>query len=190
MSFQNNKKNTLLKIDKSKKGSVDKEIKELIKFINSHSNYYTTSSCSGRIMLIGKNSYKKHDNIFIFQSHKNITLKEIRPSIKILPSYPIWFKQEPAILHICCKTIEDAQRLVDIARFCGFKRTGIQSTRKKINVEIGSSEFIDTIISDNEELLITEEYLNVLIIEANKKMDANNNKLIKFYKEIKKLFKN
>lgn len=39
------------KDDSSRKGSIDSHIIELVKYINVHSNYYTTSSCSGRILI-------------------------------------------------------------------------------------------------------------------------------------------
>lgn len=38
--------------DLSRKGSVDEPIVELVDFINSLDNYFTTSSCSGRIVVL------------------------------------------------------------------------------------------------------------------------------------------
>lgn len=38
--------------DLSRKGSVDEAIKELVEFINSLDQYFTTSSCSGRVLVI------------------------------------------------------------------------------------------------------------------------------------------
>ncbi|MBW2966012.1 hypothetical protein KY342_02835, partial [Candidatus Woesearchaeota archaeon] len=52
MQFENQKKTFLKKIDKSKKGGIDKEIIPLVNKINNSRNYYTTSSCSGRIVLL------------------------------------------------------------------------------------------------------------------------------------------
>lgn len=40
------------KIDLSKKGSIDEDIFSIVTFINNNDNYFTTSSCSGRIILI------------------------------------------------------------------------------------------------------------------------------------------
>lgn len=39
------------KLDISRKGSIDEPIVDLIEYINCESNYYTTSSCSGRIVI-------------------------------------------------------------------------------------------------------------------------------------------
>lgn len=52
--FQSDKARVLAKADLSRKGSVDEPIRELIHFINSQDSYYTTSSCSGRIVVFSE----------------------------------------------------------------------------------------------------------------------------------------
>ena len=47
--FDKQKEQSLKGIDHSKKGSFDAPIHDLIVYINSHQDYFTTSSCSGRI---------------------------------------------------------------------------------------------------------------------------------------------
>ena len=47
--FDKQKEQSLKGIDHSKKGSFDAPIHDLIVFINSHKDFFTTSSCSGRI---------------------------------------------------------------------------------------------------------------------------------------------
>ena len=42
------------KEDASRKGSIDAPIIELVKYINEQENYYTTSSCSGRIIVFSE----------------------------------------------------------------------------------------------------------------------------------------
>ena len=182
MQFENQKKTFLAKLDKSKKGEIDKPIKRLINLINKSKNYYTTSSCSGRIVLLAKKSEKKQEAKWLFSSHKKTNLKEIRKTLKNLPKYNVWFRFEPLILHVAADSIENAQKLVNKARDIGFKRTGIQSTKNKIVIEIASTEILNTIIAKNEKLLITDDYLKVLIQEANKKIEQNNKKIKKFEK--------
>ncbi len=50
--FQQRKKDILSKRDKSYKGNWDKHIKNLCDKINLSRNYCTTSSCSGRVVLM------------------------------------------------------------------------------------------------------------------------------------------
>ena len=180
MQFDNQKKTFLEKLDKSKKGSIDKEINSLVKKINSLENYYTTSSCSGRIVLIAKKSWKKQEMKWLLVSHKKVRLGEVKKALEKISKYPVWFRFEPLILHAAARTIEDAQQLVDKARAVGFKRSGIQSTKNKIAVEIASTEIMSTIIADKGKMLVGEDYLKKLVDEANKRLERNKEKIKRF----------
>ncbi|MBD3355035.1 hypothetical protein GF361_03545 [Candidatus Woesearchaeota archaeon] len=180
MTFKSDKNTILSKIDKSKKGKIDKPIKSLIKKINKNSNFYTTSSCSGRIVLLSKPSAKKQDINWLFKSHKKISFKQINSALSPLPNSPVWFRFEPLILHITAKNLKNAQYLINKSRAIGFKRSGIQSTKNKTAVEIASTEIISTIIADKGKLLISKNYLKRLIKEANKKLNTNKDKTKKF----------
>lgn len=182
MDFDNEKKTFLKKKDKSKKGGVDDNILRLVNLINKHPNYYTTSSCSGRIVLISKKSDMKSDAKWLFVSHDAIDFMDIWKVLDDLPSYDVWFRFEPMILHVRCKEIEDAEDLVKKARELGFKRSGIQSVSKKINVEIAGTDHIDTIVGKKKDLLVDGDYLKILITYANKKMTRNLSKIMKFEK--------
>ena len=47
-------------VDFSFKGSIDAPVLELVNFINSHENYFTTSSCSGRVSVFRSGLSAKH----------------------------------------------------------------------------------------------------------------------------------
>ena len=68
-SFENEKKQCLEKKDKSKKSSIDSPILNLVDKINSSKDYYTTSSCSGRIVLLEKKSDKKQESRWLLIIH-------------------------------------------------------------------------------------------------------------------------
>jgi len=183
MHFENQKKTFLAKLDKSKKGDIDKDIILLINKVNKSKNYYTTSSCSGRIVLLAKELGKKKGSRWLFSSHEKINFKEIKKSLEKIPKQDVYFRFEPLILHAAAKTIEDAQRLINLARDLGFKRTGIQSTKNRIIIEIASTEILATIISRKGKLLIEEDYLKVLVEEANKRLDRTKKKIKEFYRK-------
>ncbi len=184
MVFDNEKKvymDKLYKPDKSKKTTVDKEIIFLIDKINSLLEYYTTSSCAGRIVLITIPKKNRKDlSKWLFSSHKKIKFSEL-PLTKF-PKETVYFRQEGLILHIACKDIESAQKIVDKAKFVGFKRSGIMATSKRIIVEICSTEKLEAPICKNGKLIVSDEYLKFLIFEANKKMKQNEIKTKKFYR--------
>ncbi len=189
MGFDLDKKNILAKNDKSKKGFADEEVKTLLDKINSLPDYFTTSSCAGRIILIQTpENGKKYEVKWLFTSHKEVGFEELAGILKKERyANPIWFKQESIILHICCRTLENADRLLKLAKDCGFKRAGIITLSPKIICEIIGAESIATIIGRDSRCLIQEDYLKTLINEANKKMDANKKKLGRFLKELEQL---
>jgi len=171
MSFESQKAKQLAKSDKSHVGTWDKRIIPLCNKINKNKDYYTTSSCSGRIILI-KSSIKKQPNLFIFRMHDRITFKQLKHELKKAEkSKTAVFKQEPAILHVACRNLESAQLLVDKAKFCGWKRSGIMATRKRIICELMSTEHIELPIVDKGKIVVSDNYLKILVREADKKLE-------------------
>ena len=179
MSFETEKKAFLSKKDKSKKGKIDEKIIPLINKINSFPNYYTTSSCAGRIKLFIP-SKRKQDTKLIFVKHDKVSFEQIKNKLNKIPKQAVWFRQESFIIHVCCKTIEDAQKLLDVANNAGLKRAGIITTKNKIIVELISTEHFDTIIAKNGKLIINDSFLKILINEANNKLKHNFDKLKRF----------
>lgn len=83
MSFEKEKKEFLAKKDKSRKGSIDGKIRRLVNKINSLDDFFTTSSCSGRIMLFSlPKSNKKNEVQYLFCSHKKIRYNDIKKTLK------------------------------------------------------------------------------------------------------------
>ncbi|MEK6845980.1 MAG: hypothetical protein AABY26_04420, partial [Nanoarchaeota archaeon] len=107
--FLNNKKTFLAKLDKSKKGEVDEKIIPLLNIINSKEDYYTTSSCSGRVYL-WRGSEKKNEMEWLNVSHELIDENFFE-----LKNYDglIWMRLEDMILHVCCTDLESANKLLE-----------------------------------------------------------------------------
>jgi len=182
MSFLNEKKQFLAKPDKSSAGETDKAILPLIKAINLLENYYTTSSYAGRIILI-KEKGKKQKAAFLFRSHETVNFNKIKNALENTvkkTNETIYFKHEPAILHVSCSSIVKAQELVNVARECGWKKSGIIASKNKMIVELVSVEQLATPVAINSKIIITETYLKILVSEAN-------NKLLLTRKKIKRL---
>jgi len=167
--FLEQKRIALSKIDKSKKGEIDADIKLLIGLINSKQHYYTTSSCSGRIVLLKRGSEKRQDCEWLLVKHEEVRFEEVKKALEKPPEEDVWLRMEPMILHVCCRTLDDAASFLDLCKKC-FKRTGIISMKKKILIEIIGTEFMDTIIARDGKMLITDDYLEILVDEANKKL--------------------
>ncbi len=191
MKFDDFKNRTLWKMkynDKSSKKSLDKEIVSLCNYINSLEDYVTTSSCSGRITLIKQEKEKyKTKRAWIFKSHDPISFNDIA-NVK-LPNELVFFKMESAILHIACRNLSAAIKMLNIARYAGFKRSGIISIKdEKIMIEVLSTENLEFPFSLNKKRLINDDYLNVCIKIANERLKRTREKLKKFELKIKEEF--
>src|SRR3989344_5427025 len=79
-SFLRRKTSVLSKIDKSFIGKWDEKIIPLCNKINSSPNYYTTSSCSGRIVLMIDQDKKSH-NLFLKISHELISFNWLKNNL-------------------------------------------------------------------------------------------------------------
>ena len=222
-SFQQRKKDILSKIDKSSIGKWDKQIINFCKKINSKENYYTTSSCSGRIILM-IDQEKKGENLFLFVSHDKIKFEDLKKELdKIISlsnshltrdfaqnSLPtrafthcnqksltfrensrppkeeknlysqtpqdiknknIKFKMEPAIIHIACKTLEDAEKLFEIGKNAGWKRLGIVGTRNGFTFELNSTEKLEFPIIQNKKILVDDNFLKIVVEDVNRKLE-------------------
>jgi len=191
MNFEKEKKEFLAKKDKSKKGSIDDKIKRLVDKINSLPDFCTTSSCSGRILLLAiPSSNKKNEVEYLFRSHKKIGYNEIKKILKSKKELKndVWFKVQPAIIHVACNDIKNTKKILNIARDIGFRRSGIISVGKnKIIMELISTERIDAIVGKNGKLLIDEGYFKVLVKEGNKKLEKTWEKIDKLHNNLNKL---
>ena len=183
MTFELEKKNTFAKIDQSRKGVVDQPIKKILDLINKKPNYYTTSSCSGRILLLETApNAKRHQAKWLLIKHNKVVLKEVQKALTkatlAKTKKDIWFKQEGAILHIACKTGKDAERMLKAVRSAGFKRAGIISTKRNI-IEVISTENIAAPIAKKGKIIVNKGYLQELILTANQLMAVNAKRLAK-----------
>ncbi|MBI4739695.1 hypothetical protein HY772_09245 [Candidatus Woesearchaeota archaeon] len=185
MAFELDKKNCLSKTDKSKKGDIDLHIRKLCDTINALPNFYTTSSCSGRTVLISvPASGRKQDSEWMLCSHDPVSIKQVNSALSTLKQEDIWFRFEPPILHVCAKTIDNAGALLNIVYSLGFKRSGIMSVGKKNVIEMMATERIDCPVVKGGKKLIDDDYLELLVNEANKKLAAGHAKIGKVTKAL------
>ena len=120
--FARAKKGRLSRKDKSSIGSWDKPIAKLCEDINKSDDYYTLSSCSGRIILI-KETLDKEPGLFVFRSHDKISFndlkKEIEKAALKVDKGMIYLKQEPCVLAVSCRNLDCEQELLNKAREVG-----------------------------------------------------------------------
>jgi len=173
-------------LDKSKsKNKVDTRIEQILDLINKSDKFYTSSSCSGRIVLIElpKIGDKKGAN-FLGKWHKQIKQNEIELAAKKGKNGMLWLLAQSPILHIAADTNNAADKLLKIAISCGFKNSGLKSIIGKIIIEICSTERLDAPIGENGTLFCDEKYLNLLVDISNEIINRSNYKLQRFKREL------
>jgi len=173
-NFEDRKRKQLEMQDNSSIGRWDAKITKLCEKINKSENYYTTSSCAGRAVLI-KQADKKQADLFLFRSHEKITFSQmkklLRETAKTNKKDLIYFRQEQCILHAACRTLEDAQNLLDKAKQVGWKNSGIMASRDRIILEMRSTEHIELPIINKGKLIVDDNFLKLLVKETNRKLE-------------------
>jgi tRNA wybutosine-synthesizing protein 3 len=171
--FQRRKQDTLKKQDRSSKGDIDKKILKLCEKINKNENYYTTSSCSGRIVLMVEQE-KKAEGLFLKVWHDEVSFGELKNSLKKIREKNVKFKQEPCILHVACRDLKSVIKLLDKAKKAGWKRSGITGVGKnRLVLELSSTEKIEFTIIHGKRLIVDDNFLKIITKKSNENLKRN-----------------
>eukprot|EP00960_Hanusia_phi_P050809 760443-Hanusia_phi.AAC.2 len=190
--------------DRSKKGSFDAPIQEMLEELNQHPDYVSTSSCSGRIAIFwepssgcgpqeesqgDKEGKKTKGGQWLLCKHAHVTANEVLEAVALRPAAKgsAYFKHEPFILHVQCKSLDAATRLMEAAREAGFRESGVSLGRKHVIVGIRTSALrIEAPIIVDGELVVSSEYLGRLAEIANEKFTKNKEKSDHLHHVLKK----
>uniref|UniRef100_A0A3B5KQV8 tRNA wybutosine-synthesizing protein 3 homolog n=1 Tax=Xiphophorus couchianus TaxID=32473 RepID=A0A3B5KQV8_9TELE len=177
-TFSRIKTQSLNRLDLSKKGSVDEDIEHVVSLLNSCEQFFTTSSCSGRIILIdgaaGSSDAHKQNCVWLFVSHQKCTCDDlVRYSLSRACGDAV-LKFEPFVLHVQCRRLEDAQLLHSVAVNSGFRNSGLTVGKTgKIVSAVRSTHGLEVPLSRHGKLLVDEDYIQFLTQIANQKMEEN-----------------
>lgn len=165
-------------------GGIDPDILEILETINSMQEYVTLSSCSGRIAVLDISEVgDKKSARFLGKWHAEVEPEDVINAAMKSKSWG-WLIQYPPILHVACKALDDAERLMNAANEAGFRRSGVISLKNRV-VEISSLERIELPVSFSGELVVPRDYLVSVVDFANKKLIRGKKKLEKFHILIK-----
>ncbi|XP_004634062.1 tRNA wybutosine-synthesizing protein 3 homolog isoform X2 [Octodon degus] len=150
--FRRWKAQRLSKADLSRKGSVDEDVVDLVRLLNAREQFFTTSSCAGRILLLdgGINGFEvqKQNCCWLLVTHK--------PCVK-----------------------EDVHA---VAVDSGFRNSGITVGKKgKTILAVRSTHGLEVPLSHKGKLMVTEEYIDFLLNTANQKLEENKKRIERFY---------
>ncbi len=166
------------------KRSLEKAIEEkkadklaipMCKFVSRTKNFFTSSSCAGRIILLQlPEDESKKDACFHRKWHRKIKEKELWEGINAESKGNLWFKLDPFILHIGANTIENARTILKIMKETGIKRGGIIVAKPgKFLIELQGTQVMSFPVKKEKEAVIDKEYMNYALGIANKKLERN-----------------
>jgi|GEM_PF-208685 len=171
-----------------KMGRMDLDFIPLCDYIVQTKNYFTSSSCAGRIALIGLGDEEtKQESAFYRKWHRKVKPKEIIDAVETFTGKVLYFKQEPIILHLGTNTLENAKKLLIYCETCGIKRAGIKVAKDgKFIVEMLGTQSITAPIKEGK-MTVNEEYLKYLVKKGNEKFEKNQELIKKMEKVAEKM---
>jgi len=188
--------------DKSRAGRVDQDIISFLDTLNTKRDYFSNSSCAGRIILVQTSPSTGYNVDWLFCSHSLVhdpktiidilqekqpseklstTSSYVPPSIKQDKGAEIWYKLEPPIIAVTSRNVESAQALLDVARSSGLKRCYITSTHHgRVILGLADTQRIETLVALNGKLLVSPEYIFQMTEIANQKLAKSRQRFEQF----------
>jgi len=187
-NFIENKKHTMKKLEIAKKeNKVDTGIISILDIINSYDEYYTSSSCYGRIVLLELPELGDKKNAkWLGKWHRQIQSDELVKAFTNAEKGMLWLLAQSPIIHVFSKDFESADKLVKTAVSCGFKHSGFKTTDKNIIVEIASTERLDSPVGKDKVLFYNKNHVDFLVDIANDIFQKSNSKLIRLRDKLDK----
>lgn len=164
----------------------------LCTFINSLPEFFSSSSCAGRIMLLKTDALEsKRKAAFLAKWHCPVSFSELSKELgKKVSSQELWLKQEPFILHLGTNNLENANSILKCCRIAGIKRAGIMvAGQDKFIVEIIGTQNLSLPVKKKNKLLVEKQFLKFVLEKANAKLKRNYALLKKFEKTLKQELK-
>ncbi|MCD6222157.1 MAG: hypothetical protein J7K12_00520, partial [Thermoplasmata archaeon] len=142
---------------------VDEKAIPIIEKLNEMADFFTTSSCSGRIALLEiPLPGRKRKAKFLGKWHHEISMEDVEKALGKAKNGELWFLVQSPIFHVFTISLKNAKALLHAAIQSGFKYSSIKSINGKVMVEILSTEKMDVPIGKDGKIFVSKEYLSLL----------------------------
>lgn len=174
-TFAERKERTLLKADKSGKGTWDEPILPLLSLLNSADDVFTTSSCSGRSYFWRGECVpdKRSGTQKLRERHEAPQDGYFDLAEPCFAEGWWWLRFEPFIIHARCASLEVADRLVRHAKAAGVKTVGIDCVTQHPLVSLRGDEYLEMPVVAHGARVIANEHSAVIVRALKDKFEAN-----------------
>lgn len=172
-------------------GKMDNQMISLCNYIAGTKNFFTSSGCAGRIVLLKLNeNEEKRKSAFCKKWHCTVSAKEIIGAINSSKEKNLWFKQEPFIVHIGTNNLKNANKILETMHAAGIRRGGISVAKEgKFLIELIGSNFLSFPAKVGGKKIADREFIEKMVEIANKKLEKNYRALKRFEEECRKRLK-
>lgn len=157
---------------------IDVKALPILEALNAREDYFTTSSCAGRIVLMQIPGIgKKRGAEFLQKWENNIDVEAVHTAAKLGKTGELWLMAQPPIFHVAANDLSAAGTLVAVAKQSGFKNSSIKAIGRKIIVEISSTEELDVPLGRNGRMFCPDDYIELIVDIANEIIETIDGKL-------------
>lgn len=171
-------------------GYLDRDLLPVIVVVNSDNELFTTSSCSGRIVVMDADyPWTREETGIIFKSHVPVRPEDLAFLYRLKPHKKIWVVVTGPILHVSSSTRRKAVKVLEVARRAGFKHSGIMHVGKTRGVflELVTGIYVSQLIMTSVEVFVSEEKLVGLLRVLNAALLEGKRRLQRLYFELSKI---
>jgi len=172
--------------DKSPKGFMDKPIISLVEEINSRTDFYTTSSCSGRVCLFLKRREVSKGGKWLLCSHDPVTFEQVQAAVSEFTAlenkedFELTFRFEPFIVHLEARDLESASRFMVWCKEVDIDDIMMTTLEPRVMLRFAFHERITVPLNNKEGLIVTKDFLSFLTEQSTRKFEANFLQLSRF----------
>ncbi len=170
-------------------GKVDEKALPILEKLNRIDEFFTTGSCSGRIIVMELPSIgDKLDARFLGKWDKKITVNDAMNALENSKIGETWLLVQSPIFQVSATDIKMITELVKVAKQSGFEDSGIKSTDNEVTAEIHSTEEMSVPLGMDGKILCNRKYLALIVSVANEIMENMGEKLALLEDNISKRF--
>ncbi len=170
-------------------GYLDEDIVDILVELFLRPRSFTTSSCSGRIVLMdAEYPWEKDETMIVFKKHEPVKIEEVSDIAEKPVAHRLWLSVQGPIIHVETLDIDEAFTVLEAARRAGFKHSGIlASTRKGILVELRTGIRVNIPLREPDAWLLDRDSLPRIVELANRALGQAKERLDRLRVELRRI---